>query len=63
MEKYCEISHECPYGDAFTPNRCACEIEDEDFECPATMENYEYQMERIAGGWTPNVSKQDSRIT
>ena len=47
MQKYCENSRNCPWGDVFTPNRCAYNLDTDDFECPMILQTYELNMDKI----------------
>lgn len=49
MQKYCGNSHRCPYGDAFISNRCAYNLDKDDFDCPMIMKNYEFKMDKLCG--------------
>ena len=56
--KYCEMSHQCPWGDAFTPNRCAYSADDEydkDY-CPMILQDYSIKMDKLCGNLDPRIS-------
>ena len=47
--KYCEMSFQCAWGDAVTPNRCGYRVDTDNFECPLILQNFNLKESKICG--------------
>ena len=59
--KYCEFSAQCAWGDAFTPNRCAYNVDKDDYECPMILQEYEIKMDKLCGNLVSKSPKRGFR--
>lgn len=51
--KYCQNSHNCPWGSAIDPGTCAYNADiDENDDCPILWQNIEYNMDKLCGELT-----------
>ena len=52
--KYCQNSHNCPWGSAIDPGMCAYSANiDENDDCPIIWRDVEYNMDKLTSGTQP----------